>query len=217
MNRVDSLLGRPMFYYNIDGVGELGCGVMCLGWALLGWLQLNAAEGTLWHGMPAFIVYVTVMLSTIHFGSKAIKNRITYPRTGFVEYRKVDAVWRPMILGAAISALAATGVAMARRSRLDLTASAPLLLGLLFAGSYARGFARTAPWKWAVFAAMTLGSLLLAVLLPVRSSDPQGSPVFPAGFRMTCILTMALYGALLLISGGISFWLYLRRTQAPAQ
>jgi hypothetical protein len=30
-------------------------------------------------------------------------------------------------------------------------------------------------------------------------------------------LTIVVYGAVLMISGSISFWLYLRHTQAPAQ
>jgi hypothetical protein len=30
------------------------------------------------------------------------------------------------------------------------------------------------------------------------------------------LLTMMLYGAVLLVSGGISFWLYIRHSEAPA-
>jgi hypothetical protein len=33
----------------------------------------------------------------------------------------------------------------------------------------------------------------------------------------TILLSLTAYGTVLLISGGISFWLYLRHTQAPAQ
>jgi hypothetical protein len=31
------------------------------------------------------------------------------------------------------------------------------------------------------------------------------------------LLTMMFYGTVLLVSGGFSFWLYLRHTEAPAQ
>jgi len=30
-------------------------------------------------------------------------------------------------------------------------------------------------------------------------------------------LTFAVFGAVMMVSGGISFWLYLRHTQAPVQ
>jgi len=86
MHQIPSLLERPKLYYNVDGVGELGIGFMCLGWSLLGWLQLHTPRTSVWHPMYTFPIYVAVMLSIIHYGSKAIKNRITYRRTGFVDY-----------------------------------------------------------------------------------------------------------------------------------
>lgn len=48
MDQVQNLLGRPKEYYNVDGVGELSIGFMCLGFALLGWLQLHAPRGSAW-------------------------------------------------------------------------------------------------------------------------------------------------------------------------
>src|ERR1035441_463118 len=88
MDQVGSLLDRPKLYYNIDGVGELRGGFTMLGFALLMWLQAHSPSGAIWHQMYAFVVYMAVMFSIIHYGTKAIKNHITYPPTGFVEYRK---------------------------------------------------------------------------------------------------------------------------------
>lgn len=42
---------RPLAYNNIDGVGELGMGVMLLGYALLGWLQLHSPNNSVWNRM----------------------------------------------------------------------------------------------------------------------------------------------------------------------
>jgi len=39
MEQIESILNRPKTYYNIDGVGELAMGFMCLGCGLLMWLQ----------------------------------------------------------------------------------------------------------------------------------------------------------------------------------
>jgi hypothetical protein len=209
MDQLESLLNRPKAYYNIDGVGELAIGFMCLAYSLLGWLQANAPKGSVWHGMPAFIIYVGLMCLILHYGPKAIKKRITYPRTGFVQYRSRDSRWRPAIHGAVAGAVT-VGLAIALRRHWNLTTPASLF-GLLFAATYAYHFARNVRWKWAVAGVVALGSVAVAMLPP----DLVGAPANHS-WQGAFILTMMLYGAVLLISGGISFWLYLRRTEAPA-
>ena len=66
MDQIESLLNRPKAYYNIDGVGELAGGFMCLGCGLLMWLQAHAPKDSVWHGMPAFIIYVGLMCLILH-------------------------------------------------------------------------------------------------------------------------------------------------------
>ena len=121
MDQIDSLLKRPIAYDNIDGLGELGSGFICLAYTLIGLLQAHAPKGSLWHGMPAFIVYVAVMLSIIRYGTKTIKERITYPRTGYVEYR-CDARWRIMVLAFFCGALAFLGMYFAIRRHWQISA-----------------------------------------------------------------------------------------------
>lgn len=197
---------RPLAYNNIDGVGELGMGFMMLSWSLLAWFLAHSPKGSAWHSMPVFILYLGGMLLTIHYGSKTIKNRLTYPRTGFVEYRRQDH-WRWGILGGVVAPLFLAGLVAAHRLHWSITTPA-VLVGLLFAASYTR-IARTVPWKWAVFGLMTSGSLLLAVLPADWFIDHS---------MMGAIwLIFALYGILFLISGGISLWLYVRHTPLPAR
>jgi hypothetical protein len=210
MDQIGSLLNRPKAYYNIDGVGELGCGFMSLSYALFHWLQVRTPEHSVWHQTWVFCLYLGLMVSIIHYGSKAVKQRITYPRTGFVEYRKRDTFWR-MFIAMGVSALISVGLALALRSRWDVTAPASLF-GPVLAAAYGYGIARTVPWKWAVFAAMAFGSLAIAIL----PEDLIG-PLADHSWAGTFMLSMMLYGTLLMLSGGISFWLYLRHTQAPAQ
>jgi hypothetical protein len=69
-------------------------------------------------------------------------------------------------------------------------------------------------WKWAVAGVVALGSIVIAVL-PADVVGAVGGGT-SATYRGAFLLTMMLYGAVLLISGGISFWLYLRHTEAPA-
>jgi hypothetical protein len=86
-------------------------------------------------------------------------------------------------------------------------ATPAFLIGLLSAVSYAYAFARTVRWKWAIVWVLALGSVAIAVL----PADVVGR-----SWQGAFILIMMLYGAVLLVSGGISFWLYLRYTEAPA-
>src|ERR1035438_10408732 len=134
---IQELSKRPEFYYNIDGVGELGMGFMMVGYGLLGWLQVHAPEHTFWHQMYVFVIYVGAMLSIIHYGGKAIKEHITYPRTGFVEYRS-RAQWPPAIAGGIVAVLLVVPLAFFRRHHWDMTASISIF-GLLLAAGYARG------------------------------------------------------------------------------
>jgi hypothetical protein len=170
--------------------------------------------------MYTLFIYVGLMVLVINYGSKAIKRHITYPRTGFVEYRKRDTVWRPALIALGVSALLSMGMLVAIRSRWDMTTPASLL-GLVLAASYAYGIARTARWKWAVVWAMAFGALAIAVLpADLAGALAQGSWVtrlFPAKLVGAFLLSMLLYGTMLSISGGISFWLYLRHTQPPAR
>jgi hypothetical protein len=207
MEQIESLLNRPKAYYNIDGVGEMAGGFMSLGFGLFMWLQAHAPKDSVWHGMPAFILYVGLMCLILHYGPKAIKQHITYPRTGFVQYRARDTRWRPAILGALAGAAVAAGLATALRRHWNLTTPASLF-GLLFAASYAYAFARTVRWKWTVVGVVALGSLAISAL----PADVVGR-----AWQGPFMLIMMLYGAVLLVSGGASFWLYLRHTQAPAQ
>jgi hypothetical protein len=210
MDEIKSLLNRPKYYKNIDGTGELGFGFFCLSCALLQWMQVRSPAHSAWHSMWVFCIYFGSMLAILRYGTKAIKEHITYPRTGFVEYQKRGRVW-PMA-GSAVLAPAFLGlIILALRRHWDLRMGASLV-GLLCAASYAYGIARTVRWKWAVAWAMAIGSLLIAILPGDLIGALTGN-----SWLAVFLPSLMIYGPLLLISGGISFWLYLRRTEAPAR
>jgi uncharacterized membrane protein YhaH (DUF805 family) len=218
MDSLKSVLDRPKAYYNVDGVGELGIGFMCLGYALLSWIQLHAPKNSAWHQGYAGMAYLAVMVAIIHYGSKAIKNRITYRRTGFVDYKPRDKYWIPMTLGAAVSVLFSAGLYLAVRRHWDI--STPVTLaGLVLAASYIR-IARTVRWKWVIFCVLVAGVLVIA-WLPADLAESFANhtsltSAIPAKAVGAYWLTFVVYGAVLMISGSISFWLYLLHTEAPA-
>ena len=219
MNHGGSLVDRPRTYYNIDGVGELGIGVMLLGFASLQWMQVHTPSTSLWNQMYTVFIAGGVIALGIHYGSKAIKQRVTYPRTGFVAYRRQDTLWRPLLVAFGCAVLASLGVVAVQSGWSPRTLVS--IFGLVLAVSYVNGIDRTVRWKWMVAFALALGSLVIAFFpapwLSALVGDSWLAHRFPASVVGAILLSMALYGAIYLISGGISFWLYLRSTQAAAE
>ena len=210
MDEIKSLLNRPKYYSNIDGVGELSGGFGALSFAFFQWTLVRSPAHSAWHSMWVFYIYFGSMWAILHYGTKAVKEHITYPRTGFVEYRKRDRVW-PTVFAAVGAPASLALVMLAVRRHWDLTTGASLV-GLLSAASYAYHFAREARWKWAVASAMAISSILIAIL----PGDLIGS-LTGHSWLAVCLPSFMLWGPLLLISGAISFWLYVRHTEAPAQ
>jgi hypothetical protein len=68
---------------------------------------------------------------------------------------------------------------------------------------------------------MTLGSLAIAFLpadiLAAVADDSWVSHPVRTKLVGTFLLSLMINGAMLLISGGVTFWLYLRHTQSPAR
>lgn len=165
--------------------------------------------------MYTFIICVGLMLLIIQYGSKAIKKHITYPRTGFVQYRRRGTV-RGMVIALGISVLT-VGAIFALREQLN-TMTPVLLFGLIFMGAYAYGIGRAVRWKWTVSCVMLLGSFTIAILPPhllEALHNSETPPVIPLEMFVAFMLVFILYGVLLMISGGISLWLYIRHSQAP--
>jgi hypothetical protein len=191
-------VARPRSYDNVDGVGELSVGVMCVGYALILRVLIDAPAESAWHRYVVFEFFGLVAL--IHYGAKAIKTRITYPRTGFVEYRKQRGV---AAIAAGLGALAAAGIWVGFRRHWNPPLAAASLVGPALAVAYGWRFAAAVRWKWAVAGAMAAASVGMEFV-----AQDAGGALF---------LTLTACGAMLIISGGISFGLYLRRTETPVQ
>src|ERR1039457_494141 len=109
---IQELTNRPKAYYNIDGVGELEMGVFWIGFALILRAQERTPSGSVWH-QP--LIYFALLVAILHYGSKAVKTHITYPRTGFVEYRKSQRFWTG-ILAAVSGSLGVVAIVVVIRS-----------------------------------------------------------------------------------------------------
>ncbi len=196
---------RPIEYNNIDGVGELGIGFMAAAFAAWMWILIVSPDDAIWHRWYMFVAFIATLSLVLHYGPKAIKKRLTYPRTGYVAYRRRFYVWAMV----AASVLAALFVFLLSRGHVNYAA----LVGLAVVPGYVYRVVRMDQWKWVVAVALAAGSLAIA-------SAPQwlrvASGMDPSELGGSIVLTLFFYGGVFLVSGAISFYLYLRRTQPPA-
>ena len=210
MNPLQEYTDRPKRYFNIDGLGEIGLGLVVLGFVLIGCFQASLPSDSFWSGGYAFLLLATTLALLIHFGTKAVKERITYPRTGFVSYpwEKMNIMFRVLLglaCGAVIALIAVWIIrlkVMTPLIRPEFNRSSIMLVwGIIFAVIYAARIAARVRWKWAVALILACGPIAILTFWPGFDFEERW---LPWGL---------FYGLTFLISGSISFYQYLKHTQ----
>jgi len=206
-------MGRPKRYDNIDGTGEMAFGLMALGYTFLNYVQAGLPENSMWrHGFASMLLFfagLLLMFGLILWVPKAIKKRITWPRTGYVAYRVGGkSWWTAMVAIAAVSVVIAAGFGCLMRFDRQHDWMGLLWMGAaaLYAAAYAVWIYRTErhhPWKWLVLLFMALGLLAIALIAP-------------ADFVGLWRPMLLFVGLTWLGSGGATLYLYIRHTQPPA-
>jgi hypothetical protein len=171
-------------------------------------MQQYTSSRSVWNQSSASTLSFVIILLVIHYGTKAIKTRVTYPRTGFVEYRTGPAT---LIATALSAALIVVAIGLGARWHWSL-ATAATVYGLILAAGYAYRIARATPWKWVVVAIMSAGSVAAAWL-----PDDGVQRHFPAGLGPAFLLTFSVSGVVLAVSGAITLRQYLRCTPLPEE
>lgn len=201
-------MGRPKRYSNIDGTGEMGLGIMFLGFALLNCLQIALPANSMWsHGFARMLLFfagVLLTLGLIHWSTKAIKQHITWPRTGYVAFRRGGkASWKAFTFAAIGGAGSVCLIGLAARHNAMNLAEAVYLAMLV--GAYAIFIYLNGehPWKWLVVISMVLGLFAMTFLVPSILMESWWFPM----------LSLSLVW---LASGGATLYLYIRHTQPPA-
>lgn len=202
MNTGSDLPRRTRRYWMVDGLPELLMGSLFLLAGVLQLVSLLAPSNIA--GFAMLLVPLLMMVGTL-FGRRvlhAVKARLTYPRTGYVEYPQPKR-WQQVLggllgfgLGMALTALLFTVQFSA--TWIPVITGFTLALGMVYLGFY-MGLTRF--YILAVFAS------ILGILLQFLRVD---------GF-LGASSVMALMGVWLLIAGGITLYRYLQRTQAQEQ
>lgn len=198
---------RVKRYWYSDGIGELLGGavflVLALYFSAQQYFDDQSFIGTLLQG-----VFVLILIGSIFFGRRLInflKTRLTYPRTGYVEYRQTgrNVVWMRVL-----SALVAMGVAIASIfivRRIDFIDSMVAITGVLVAVI----LLVKQGWSFGVgrFYFFSALSLALGGVLSVSGLAP--------GYNLG--LFYGLMGIVFAISGGLILRRYLSENPMPVE
>ena len=213
-DRVTDYLMRHKRYDNIDGTTEMFFGMMYLAFAINSYVSPVLAKNSFFHlGFAGMLLVMSGIVIPVlclgAWGGKVVKKHITWPRTGYMAPRKVTQPIAPLILFMLGTAVAAAGLFfVVRYARPHNAVMLPRIMGIAaFVATYAFLVSRLSkehPWKR--FVALFLAACLAvyAIARPGVSNAEFFQPV------------MIFTGIVWLASGGITLYLYIRRTQPPA-
>jgi hypothetical protein len=201
---INQAASRARRYWYIDGLNEIAFGGLCM---LLGLyfqvqdsLQLSSwLRHMLEAGLVLFIIVFAFGLTKL---VNLLKAQITYPRTGYIAYRRPSTIRRLAtgLLAAAIASVL-SALLMIAPTGLDWMAG---LTGLALAAVWL-----FLAWRFQLsrFLALSLVSLGGGIFLAL--TQPDGVAGLAAMYF--------LEGTALLLSGGLTFGAYLRRTQSVGE
>jgi hypothetical protein len=200
---------RPKLYENIDGTAELFFAALYLGG---GWLgseleSLIPADSFWGKGHPGHfvvLIWAALIFGAAYYGTRLIKRRVTYPRTGYVAQRQGGKSNRLLaglisaVLGAAVSGTLAV---LMRGHHVDGSRFLIVAISVLPYAVFAIIACRGETWKWVLAAGLALYLTNIALV--------SRGPLLHKAVLAT--------GLVWLLSGAVTLLLYIRRTHPPAQ
>jgi hypothetical protein len=201
-NPVSEYMRRPLRYAQADGLNDMGLGLATLGWSLVMFLEMRAPSDSIWSRGQSFPVLALLILGPlfllIHFGTRYIRSRVTFPRTGYVAYRRQPSKW---VMAVALGAGTAAAVALATQSSARLFRG-PFLFGLVLGLAYFFAALKQRLGRYWIIGSL---SLMLGAAIEIERVELQQATLW----------YFLLMGAAMLCTGGLTMYLYLRRTHPP--
>ena len=198
---------RAVRYWYVDGTFELAFGGLCLLLAAYFYAQASLSDSWMAGLLSGLLVLVLIGGGyLVNRLTRALKERLTYPRTGFVSYQRERGMRRSVRIAVifAASALIAGLLVLFVAGRPNGFELMPGVTGLIFGAVIAFIGYRTALLRFYLLAALSL--------------------VFGAGLSVSGLSEgldlAAFYGALSLVLftfGGVTLWRYLRDNPGPAE
>ena len=178
-NDIDKVIQRTHRYWYEDGLNEIATGCMFVSCGLFLLMMHSVPPGSLL--APVLAVSFTILVA---FGGlfvsravKAIKNRVTFPRTGYVSYRRPESNRRRRLIVAGLGiALGMLCIVLSKVHALAWLVSMPMVEGLIVGGillyiGHRLGLAR--------FYVLAFLSALIGVVVSLnRFDDALGSAAY---------------------------------------
>jgi hypothetical protein len=206
-NDIDKVIQRTHRYWYEDGLAEIatGCMFVVCGLVLLMMRFVRPGSPLACIMAVGFTSLVALGGSAVSRAVRAAKNRVTYPRTGYVSYRHPGSSGRPWIIGSGVGiALAVLGIVLSKAHAPTWLGSMAMAQGLILGAvllyiGHRLGLAR--------FYVLAFLSALIGVVVALGGfDDALGSAAYfgEMGFVLTA-------------SGLFTLRAYLRQTQSPIE
>ena len=203
MNTLETTRRRTERYWYEDGIWEIGFGLVNL--LLAGYFPLTRLLQTMdGYNLVLVVLQLAVMLGIFWMMGhlvRFLKERITYPRTGYVAYRRGPLKARArriLLIGLLSAGIAATLTVISASS--SISSATPLVSGVIMAGLVTYLGIHYSLLRMLVLAVVMLALSVLMAFFPLPAEQSQ-------------VLFFGAYGLLFLASGGVTLVSYLRRTR----
>jgi hypothetical protein len=203
-NIIDQYTDAPRRYQLLDGSGEMTMGVSFLFFALINWLSDPDGIG-IWKWLLAFYAGPGALWALTHFGTRFIRRRLVYPRSGYLKVRKRP--WELAFL-ALLSGVIGAGMAAYSAKPDSRTLSPILAMAFLFGIACLIAALRYRTRKFVVYAAISIAiGLLLQSFEPPVPPD-TGIRGMLLILRSSAIWYFLIMGVLYLVGGALALYLY---------
>jgi hypothetical protein len=215
-NKIQETQNRLIRYDYVDGTPDLAFGGLFLLMMII-YAILAAFPGLSNSTFSGIIIWAVFGGGGFLIGwlPQRLKERVTYPRTGYVAYRRQGRPIKPWArwtirIGVPILVIILLALMFLNRQKFPAQSQGtalylnPGLTGLLFSGIWA-----IAGWKVALSRYYFIAAITLLISIVFLFSGPGGNP----GLAMLCgAMSLVLFA-----SGGITLWRYLRRNPLPVE
>jgi len=205
-NTIDTIVHRTQRYWYIDGLAEITVGLLFIVMSVYFLVQARIKTVSINPVLANFFLLAVILLVVwlFRYVLQAVKTRLIYPRTGYVAppHMQKSSRWQHYGVTAWLVLVFISLIALISGSKAT-PSWAPLLIGIVIGITVLSLSYR--------FRLMRLALLACALVL-------IGAVVsfFNPGETFATILSSAADGVCFIISGGITFVLYLHNNQPPA-
>ena len=192
---------RPKQYWNADGLPDLLFGFVWILWGI-GFLLPELLPAGKWRSYYSWVSLALLVVSgyAANWAIKKLKQRLTFPRTGYVEWRKPGTAARVAVMILAAAVAAGTALLASHGKEWGIADYAPPALALFFA----LGYLLAAIWhKLPHLLFSSALSLVLAGVIARTRMD----------LHQAWILFLLCLGVLSCLVGFIRLRIFMRRNQ----